>query len=125
METQTEQIAEKKTEQVFPLQTEDGFYYADQEDQAMGVETKKYDNGNEVMRIRLSDGRVALVRELKAWEVEESEKFHENKTKQVVMGLATLATKIDDKTCAFEDFKFMKGRDWVKIKYAVSLLNFQ
>jgi len=122
MENQPTVTEEKKN---YPIDTTDGFYFQDEQDHSMGVETKKYENGNEVKRIVLSDGKVALVHEMKAWEMEESEKFHGNKPNQFTMAIATMCTKIDDKRVAFEDLKFMKSKDWLKIKYAVALINFQ
>lgn len=113
-----------ETKKTYPIDLEDGYQFLDETDEAMGIASKKYENGNEVKRIKLSDGRIATVRELPAWEMEESEKFHENKANQVTMGVATMCTQIDGKNVAFEDLKFMKGKDWNKIKVACATLNF-
>jgi hypothetical protein len=121
MENQATVTEEKKN---YPFDTTDGYQYLDETDEVMLIETKRYENGSIVKRITLSDKRIAEVRELKGWEMEESAKFHENKANQVTMGVAALCTKIDGKNVVFEDLKFMKGKDWNKIKYAAAELNF-
>lgn len=110
---------------IFPKNTTDDFQYLDASDETMGVETKVYPNGNLVKRVTLKDGRKAIVRELAAWEIEEeASKYHNNDKNLVELAMATIATKIDDQKIAFEDLKFLKARDWNRIKYANALINF-
>lgn len=108
----------------YPLQTTDGFFFADDTDEAMGIESKVYENANEVRRIKLSTGKYAIVRELKAWEVEESSRLHQNEKEKYIMAIATIATTIDEQKITYEDLKFMKAKDWTKIKSAVAAINF-
>jgi hypothetical protein len=112
------------TEQTYPKPTTDDFFFLDDTDEAMCVETKKYENGNEVKRITLSSGKVAVVRELKAWEIEESSRLHQNDKEKYIMAIAALATAIDNEKVIYEDLRQMKGKDWTKIKYAVASTNF-
>lgn len=115
----------EQEKKVFPVDTTDGFQYLDESDETMTVETKTYENGNVVKRVTLSDGRKAIVRELKAWETEEeASKFHQNNKTMVEMAIATIATKINDQPVIFEDIREMKAKDWNKIKYASALVNF-
>lgn len=109
---------------VFPKATSDGFSFLSEDDETMGVETQEYENGNLVKRVTLKKGNKAVVRELKAWEVEESQRFHKNNQELLFMAIAAKCVKIDDKNLAFEDVKNLRASDWVSIKAAVSLLNF-
>lgn len=108
----------------FPKATNDGFSFLNEEDETLGIETKTFENGSEVKRVFLKDGRAAVIRELKAWEMEESSRFHNNKQELMLMAIAAKATKIDDKNVAFEDIKYLRAKDWTAIKNAVSMVNF-
>jgi hypothetical protein len=112
------------TETIYPKPTTDDYCFLDETDEAMGVETKKYENGNEVKRVTLSSGKIAQVRELKAWEMEESSRLHQNDKEKITMAVAALSTTIDDVKVVYEELRQMKGKDWLKIKYAVALINF-
>jgi urease accessory protein UreE len=110
--------------QNYPKQTTDGFSYNDEDDELMKIETNTYENGKQVKRVTLRDGRKAIIRMLKAWEMEESQRFHKNNQELLLIAVAAKAIKIDDKPVLFEDIKEMDAPDWVSIKGAVALLNF-
>jgi len=113
-------------DQVFPKPTSDGFCYLNEEDELLGIESKTYENDKEVKRVILSKGRKAIIRELAAWEMEDTGKVVKNEKNGdgTLMAIAAAATTIDDKKIVFEDVKFMKAKDWTKIKTAVARLNF-
>lgn len=113
-----------ENETSYPKQTSDGFSYLSEEDEALSIESKTHENGGRVKRVLLSDGKKAIIRVLKAWEVEETQRFHKNNQELMLMAIATKATKIDDKSVAFEDIKNLDAPDWISIKGAVALLNF-
>ena len=108
----------------YPKATSDGFSFLDEEDEVMKIETQTYENGNQAKRVTLKNGSKAVVRELKAWEIEETQRLHKNNQELMLMAIATKAIKIDDKSVAFEDIKNMRGSDWISIKGAVALINF-
>jgi hypothetical protein len=64
----------------------------------------------EVKRVKLKDGRVAVIRELKAWEMEETQRFHKNNQELMLMAVAAKSMKIDEKNVPFEDIKNTQQR---------------
>lgn len=108
----------------FPKPTTDGFCFLDEDDELIGIESQTYENGNEVKRVMLKDGRHAVIRELKAWEMEETERFHKQNQELMFIAVATKAMKIDGKNVAFEDVKNMRAKDWTLVKGAVAKTNF-
>jgi len=110
----------------YPKPTTDGFCYLNEEDEIVGIESKTYDNDKEVKRVILSKDRKAVVRELKAWEMEDTSKVLKNEKigDGTLMAIAAAATTIDEKNIVYEDVKFMKAKDWSKLRTAVARLNF-
>jgi RNase P/RNase MRP subunit p29 len=119
-------VVEESTEKkkVYPIETTDGYVYTSESDEAFGIETKVYENGNETKRITLSDKRIAIVRELKGFEIESADRLHEHKQHLYLPALASLSVTIDGKPILMEDFQQTKGKDYNKIRTAVALLNF-
>ncbi len=111
-------------EQSYPKQTKDGYYYASTSDEVMGIETKIYENGNETKRITLSDKRIAIVRELKGYEIDKADRLHDNKGHLYLVALASLAVTIDNNPVLMEELQDMKAKDYTKIRTAVAMLNF-
>jgi hypothetical protein len=46
---------------VYPRPTEDGYFYEDDTDEALNIETKTYENSRQVKRVVLSDKSIAIV----------------------------------------------------------------
>lgn len=109
---------------VYPKPTSDGYFFENDTDEAMSIETTTHENGNQSKRIKLSDNRIAIVRELKGSEVEQTSRLHQGKEELAVMATATLATKINGEKVIMEELADMRGRDYNKIRTAVAQLNF-
>lgn len=116
-------IEEKKT--TYPTKPgADGFYFENSEEQAIGVETKVYDNGNLVKRAKLSNGKVAVIRELLGKDNKDIFKTIGDKSDGFLNASIACATKIDDQPVLMEDIDFMKMKDVNKLTAMHQALNF-
>lgn len=115
---------QNQTNEVFPKATTEGFEILNETDAALNIETKQYENGNTVKRIVLSDKRVAIVRELKGKDMDLTSRIHRGDDTKFLMAMAVIATKLNDENVTIEDLEEMKGKDYNKIRIAVSQLNF-
>jgi uncharacterized protein YbjQ (UPF0145 family) len=109
---------------MYPKTTTDGFEYSDESEEALGIETKTYENGNLVKRVKLTDGRIAIIRELNGKDVELSSRIHGNDKDKVLMAMCSVATRINENAIVIEDLELMKAKDYQKIRIACALLNF-
>ena len=100
------------------------WYSESENDLALSIETKKYSNGNLVKRCFLSDGRVAICRELTGADCVESDKISQSKQELVYSAMMALSAKIDDKPVVLEDLLQMKAKDFNRIKIMTVTLNF-
>lgn len=100
------------------------FFFENEEEKAMGIETATYPNGNIVKRVKLSDGREAIVRELTGKDMKRSDIIAGGKQENAIPALMSLSTKIDGFEIPMEDYDRMKAKDYAKIKFATTLLNF-
>jgi hypothetical protein len=109
---------------------EKDWHFANPDDTIMGIETAIYKNGNQVKRFTLSDGRVAVIRELlgkDSMQIDKSVMGENNadlREEKAMHAMFHFAVKVDDKQIPIEDFGTMKMRDYNKIKLAVQSLNF-
>jgi hypothetical protein len=106
------------------------FYFENERDEQMGIETAIYANGNSVKRYSLSDGRVAVVRELLGSDMANIEKSlmgenndakREEKLKDAVYHYSV---KLDGQSLPMEDFSKLKMKDYLRIKVMAESLNF-
>lgn len=110
---------------VYPKPTSDGFFFSDDTNEAMGIESQVYDNGKEVRRVTLSDKRIAIVRQLTGKEMGADVPRLAGKSQEdVQFAMVAIATKIDDKGLPIEEVKEMLGKDYVKLQSANSQINF-
>lgn len=100
------------------------FYFADKDDEAMGIETYVYPNGNMIKRLKLSTGKTAVVRELKGVDMTEVEKLTDGDTSKVFPAIIATATKLDGTFIVMEDVLQYKAKDYNRLKIAASALNF-
>ncbi len=100
------------------------FYFADKDDEAMGIETYVYPNGNMIKRLKLSTGKTAVVRELKGVDMTEVEKLTDGDTSKVFPAIIATATKLDGAFIVMEDVLQYKAKDYNRLKIAASALNF-
>lgn len=109
---------------------EKDWHFADANDQAMGVETAIYPNGNHVKRSTLSTGQMVIARELSGRDMMDidkqisASKDHGAMEENYMICLFHYAVKIDGKQLPMEDFEKLKGRDYNKIKILVQSINF-
>lgn len=100
------------------------FHFANDDEKVMGIETAVYENGNTIKRIKLSNGKTAIARELTGLEMKRLEGVSGGKRDDIWPSMMHLAVKVDGQPLPIEDFDLMKAKDWSKIKFAVSDLNF-
>jgi hypothetical protein len=100
------------------------FYFADKDDEVMGIETHVYPNGNMIKRLKLSNGKSAVIRELKGMDMTEVEKLTDGDTSKVFPAIIAVATKIDGAGIVMEDVLQYKAKDYNRLKIAASALNF-
>ena len=107
------------------------FHFENEREQALGIETAYYANGNCVKLFKLSDGRTAIVRELigrdminieKSLAGENNDALREEMLKKSAF---YHSVKIDGKQIPMEDFELLKMRDYLRIKVMTETLNFQ
>jgi len=116
------ETAEKK---VYPLATSDGFFFEDETNEALKIESKTYDNGKPVMRVTISDGTVCILRQLTAREMEINVKrlCGDNK-EHVEFAMVSVATKFGEEVKTIEEIMDMPGKDFINLKVANSQINF-
>jgi len=109
-------------------QPKNEWYFEDENDKELGIETQSYDNGNLVKRATLSDGRIAIVRELKGKDMKLVDKVSDGKKDEYLSALMHVATKIHDGDketgITLEELDELKGKDHTKLKIMATTLNF-
>lgn len=100
------------------------FSFANEDEKVLGIETGTYNNGNQIKRVMLDNGKTAIVRELLGKDMRQAETLAGGVQENFTTAMMALATKIDGKQLPFEDYDLMKARHFTKIKAAVGLLNF-
>ena len=105
------------------------WFFEDENEKELGIETQNYDNGNKVKRAKLSDGRVAVARELLGKDMKHVDRICNGNKDEYLPALMSVAVKIydaDGKELKFvmEDMDNMKGKDYTKIKMIATSLNF-
>ncbi len=115
--------AEVKT---YPTQpNSDGFFFEDEGNEALGIESKVYENGNEIRRVKLSNGKIAIVRELTGLETGLGvQRLCGDKQENYLFALISIATKVDDTGYTMEEIKEMRGKDFRKLQVASGQVNF-
>jgi hypothetical protein len=127
MTTQKNKIEDVEPEEKFIKP----FHFENEREEIFGIETAIYPNNNQIKRVTLSNGSVAVVRELlgrdmvqieKSLSGENNEALREEKLKSAVYHYSV---KIDGKQIPMEDFELLKMRDYMRIKIMAETLNFQ
>jgi len=115
--------AEAKTYPTPP--NSDGFFFEDETNEALKIESKTYENGKRVMRVTLSDGTVCMLRELSAREMEINVKrlCGDNKD-HVEFAMVSVATKFGEEVKTIEEIMEMRSKDFINLKVANSQINF-
>lgn len=119
-----EDLTKATVSQGEPVEQEPEFTFADAEEEAFGISTAEYPNGNLVKRLNLSDGSVIVVRELTGYDMQKVETMAGGKQENVVPACMSLAAKINGKLIPMEDYLKLKAKDYNKLKLAVMSLNF-
>lgn len=83
-----------------------------------------YSNGHKVLKVTLSTGKEAVIREMTAGEMEQASRLSGNNETDAQFALAALATKIGGEYLLLEDFKAMKMKDYNRILECNYELNF-
>lgn len=117
-------MEDQTAEVLYPKATSDGFCFLDETDEALAIESNKNARGEQIKRLTINDGRMVVVRELKAWEAEQTRRLHKDKEDNVILAFATMSCLFDDKKITYEEMREFGNRDWTRIKTAVTQLNF-
>lgn len=100
------------------------FYFENEEDKTMGIETCDYENGSKVKRCTLSDGRIAISRRLKGKDRLLIKRLIGDQKERMEDAVTALSTKIDDKEIVFEDIDNLWFNDAMAIQTMATMLNF-
>ena len=99
------------------------FHFATPEDEAAGIETAIYLNGNQVKKFTISTGKNVIVRELNGKDMLDIDQMASNQADYIPMMLHK-AVKIEGEHIPMEDFLLLKGKDFNKIKVQAIAINF-
>ena len=114
--------------EIFPTEpNQEGFFYQNEDEKTAETETKIYENGATVKRVKLSSGSFAVIRMLKGRDFMETKKRlqSDNSLDPETIGVA-LATKVDGKQHPPEFYlDDLYQNDYLKIFLAYGLLNLQ
>jgi hypothetical protein len=114
------------TAKVYPtIPDENGYFFENADDDADGIFTKVYANGNKVKKTTLPASKaVAIVHELLGKDTKEIAKFMDKDPEKYQMASVTVATTIDEKRQTFEFYERMKMKDYNRILAMYQDLNF-
>ncbi len=110
---------------VYPLATADGFFFEDETNEAMAIESHIYENKKEVRRVTLSDGTICIVRQLTGKEMgTDVTRLIGKDQDNYQYALVSVATKFNDQGRTLEEIKDMLGKDYLKLQIACAQINF-
>lgn len=100
------------------------WFFENEEDEAMGIETFSYPNGGISKRCKLKDGREAVSHLLKGKDRINIKRITGGKAEMVQDAVIALSTKIDGKAIVIEDIDELWFNDLTKIQSMASTINF-
>lgn len=104
----------------------DGAFFETDADEAMGIITKEYENGNRIKRCLLPQSKkVAQVRELKGKDLVTVQRYMGGNSELYLAGSIAVSTTIDGQQQTLEFFSELKFKDYGRINAMVQSLNFQ
>lgn len=112
----------------FPTEPDDtGFFFASQEDQDIGIRTRKYPNGSEIKELKLSGGQTAIVHKLRGRDfVETKKRMLGNPDMDFETANMSISIEIDGKKQPPEFYlDNLFQADYSKLIVAYGTLNFQ
>ena len=113
-------------EAVYPKLTSDGFFFDNNINETIGIESQTYENDKEVRRVKIYKGKqVAIIRQLTGLEMEKDvlRLCKDDKT-NYNFALISIATKIDGEGKPMEFYMEMLGKDYQNLVAANSQINF-
>jgi len=109
----------------FPKPTSDGFFFEDEINETMGIESQVYENGKEVRRVTLSNGTKCIVRQLTGKEIgTDVQRLTGTNQDNYQYAMVSVSTKFGDVGKTMEDIMDMLGKDYLKLQVANSQVNF-
>lgn len=109
----------------YPKPTSDGFFFEDSNFELLGIESKQYENGHEVRRVKMSNGGIAIVRELTGKESGlDVQRLSGGDKEEAQFAMIALSTTINGTPITMEDVKEMRGKDFNKLRVAMGQINF-
>jgi uncharacterized protein YneR len=100
------------------------WYFDNETDEAMGIETYRYDNGGVSKRCKLSDGTTAVCHRLKGKDRQMIKRIAGDQKDKFEDALIAVSTKIDDKSIVLEDLDNLWFDDAMTLQTMASTLNF-
>ncbi len=100
------------------------WFFEHDNDAIIGIETRKYSNGDVIKRCRLSNGAEAVSREISGADLIETDKVAGGKQENAFPAMMAMSTKIDGISVTMEDLLVLKAKDFNKIRAMVAQLNF-
>lgn len=115
----------EQLEKTFPTEKDvNGFFFESAEDEEMNIRTAVYENGSKVKQSVLSNGKTAVVRELKGKDSIQISRLMGKDKERYSSASITLATKIDGMEYVIEDIENLKMKDYNLLVAMNSDLNF-
>lgn len=105
----------------------EGFFYENEDEHNQGISTKKYDNGSEVKKVCLSNGRTAIIRKLRGRDfVETKKRIQADNSQDFETVNMSVAVSFDGKQEPPEYYlDDIFQNDYAKLTIAYGALNFQ
>lgn len=98
------------------------FFETDDEKES-GIETKKYDNGSILKRVKLSDGRVAVCRRLKGFDMQEITRQMAGKAENYQNAVMARSITIDEQKIVVDDITQVWMDDYTLL-LSIASINF-
>lgn len=102
---------------------EDKWEFASEEDQVLGIETCRYENGQTLKRVKLSDGRIAIARRMKGKDAKFINRKTGGDTEKFQNAMASECVEIDGKKLTPEELDELWYEDYTNIM-SIASVNF-
>jgi hypothetical protein len=99
------------------------FYFEDEADKEMGIQTRDYPNGSKIKQVKLKDGRIAVCRMLRGKDFKNIQRLTNGNKDEFQNAIIATSVMIDDKPIVKEDLAEMLFPDYTTL-LAISSINF-
>lgn len=102
----------------------DGYFFYEETDKELGIRTKVFENGNTTKTVSLSDGKMAVIRELTGRDMKAISRYQGQDQERYMLSAIAVATTIDGKPETFEYFEGMKLKSLNRLMAMFQSINF-